>query len=316
MRNKSIDTIQGILVFYMIVFHLFLQKQDWFWNGWNIMFFFMPFFFFKAGMFFRKKPIRDQIRISFRRLIVPYIFFSLVGYCVFLIKPIRNHDIHINILYRPFETFINYGVIWGNVCWFLLTLFIVRLFFNFVNTKYIKYLIPFAVTFSMTLCYEDRIWVPQYVENSCLGASFFGVGYIYANSYYNQERTSKYVFIIALLLYSVGLWIYPSYVEAIDNKLYFGNYLVWWIAAICGCILMIKLLQNKTIPLFDHIGRHSMVYYLMHIPIINLTDLIISPTGVSSFTRNIICSISLCFLLPLFDNLFRSRRMRWSIGEP
>lgn len=83
-RTEFLDNINGLLIINMI----FLVHLASF-SGVNetplivylriTMGFFMSWFFFKAGMFYHRRPIRDVLRSSYRRLIVPYLFFNSVG---------------------------------------------------------------------------------------------------------------------------------------------------------------------------------------------------------------------------------------------
>lgn len=41
--------------------------------------FFMSWFFFKAGMFFKEQPIKTIVRSSSKRLLVPYVVFNILG---------------------------------------------------------------------------------------------------------------------------------------------------------------------------------------------------------------------------------------------
>lgn len=73
-RDYSLDWISGLLILHMIIGHIAgWVEMDYPVN--NILFFFMPWFFFKGGMFHRHKEWKVELNKSFKRLIIPFIVF-------------------------------------------------------------------------------------------------------------------------------------------------------------------------------------------------------------------------------------------------
>lgn len=89
-RNSNIDAGAGLCLIYMMVMHAMLFadlngcKLHHYWGG--LMFFFMPYFFAKSGMFISSKHelgvLKVAIKKNFQRLIVPFILFSFFGFLV------------------------------------------------------------------------------------------------------------------------------------------------------------------------------------------------------------------------------------------
>lgn len=83
-RDYSLDALQGLLISYMIMVHAFQWaniKNDTF-NEYAsyIMFFFMPWFFYKSGMFHHStSDLRTTLNKLARKLLIPYLVFSLLG---------------------------------------------------------------------------------------------------------------------------------------------------------------------------------------------------------------------------------------------
>lgn len=134
-RDYSLDWISGLLILHMIIGHIAgWVEMDYPVN--NILFFFMPWFFFKGGMFHRHKEWKVELNKSFKRLIIPFIVFSIIGQAIWTIRLLCLHETDI-VKYIGFPgTFILYGAFHGNApLWFLFSLFIVRIAFNSFETK-------------------------------------------------------------------------------------------------------------------------------------------------------------------------------------
>lgn len=74
-RDNTLDCACGILIIHMILGHIFQWSQlttTHFYQWMNILYFFMPWFFFKAGIFYKKTPVKKVFSTSFHRLIVPF----------------------------------------------------------------------------------------------------------------------------------------------------------------------------------------------------------------------------------------------------
>ena len=90
-RETYIDAAAGLFIIHMIYGHsiqwahltdtdsayLFLQKT---------LGFFMLWFCFKAGLYFKAKDIKTIFYSSLQRLLVPFIVFSLIGYITWSTK--------------------------------------------------------------------------------------------------------------------------------------------------------------------------------------------------------------------------------------
>lgn len=77
-RDASFDVLKGFGIIAVIVDHCNLSPYfDAFIDSFH-----MPLFFFVAGYFFKERTLKAELSLSFKRLIVPYIF---VAFCVCLI---------------------------------------------------------------------------------------------------------------------------------------------------------------------------------------------------------------------------------------
>lgn len=132
-RTIWVDCVAGLLVLRMILGHYVSYsglKDSFLFSSLNVLFFYMPWFFFKSGMFFR--PIEKemwvlQLRKKVKSLVIPYLIFSLfgvlVGYTYFRVSGDANYCIELSSV---ISNFVGMGAFyWSSHLWFLLSLFVV-----------------------------------------------------------------------------------------------------------------------------------------------------------------------------------------------
>ena len=118
-RNFYLDNICCLLIIHMIyTYHVahacglclptIIKAID------MSLFFFMSWFFFKGGMVHKIGPFKEIFKKSVKRLLVPYVFFLLIG---FLLDGIIKFTTDENITYLAFlkgevYTFVLSDIIW------------------------------------------------------------------------------------------------------------------------------------------------------------------------------------------------------------
>lgn len=138
-RNKAIDSAAGILITYMVFTYIcqhFGYEQSTIYMALeHIFYFFMPWFFFKAGMFFKMEDYQTLFKKSCTRLIRPFILYSLIGHICYCGICYLQDNFHLSTLV-PYYSLLMEGSIPGNLpLWFLLTLFTCRIILNFLQKK-------------------------------------------------------------------------------------------------------------------------------------------------------------------------------------
>ena len=312
-RKYYLDTIGGILLIHMIVGHCcqwsytFSTYQTWtFWLD-----FFMPWFFFKAGLFFKSRPLKDELHKSFRRLINPYIYFSIIGTLLLWVKMGINGDLALRSLLSPIKNIIFFGSAQGNLAlWFLLSLFVVKLSFSFIHTKislanvrFIKYLwvgvlciwcllfIPVYYLLAM-----NNIKYPLWLSNISSGMLFFTIGY-----FLRDFKPNKILVLILLIGYLLVMIFYPTTVNMRSGNLERGNFLLWVPTAVLGILTFNSIfciwLNKKN--LLSTIGSKTMPYYCLHWCVIIVVSIFfITEPGIPNIPFLIALIISNLILLP------------------
>lgn len=339
-RQYFVDNLSAILITYMIfVVHLtyFCHIDGLVFKVANYLFyFFMSWFFFKSGMFYKEKTEKDVLKSTFRRLIVPYITFNIVGIVVLALEKYQSGGaLSITSLTKEVlvTIFINEAVYPNLALWFLLSLFIVRNAFNILRKLNVKtlavLLVSLACLFTIYyLCYYrwagyDNIpytfaWgghvsknILLLFGNICCGMALYCLGYLLKNIQY-----SKYVVIASGIVYLIHIFI-PTGIDfrIIDSD----NMALAILFSLSGIILYDFLFRrhlNKRIPVLTYIGRNSMTYYVTHYVIMSaLFNLVYKNFTMDKTTLYIVSFFTIIVLLFVADRIFSIRWLKWMVGK-
>lgn len=234
--------------------------------------FFMFWFFFKGGMVFHSKPIVDSIKSGFKRLIIPYIIFTIIGISWELYIAIKTGSFGKSWIYNEIITLCDHECCWTSMaCWFLLSLFFVRILFqllyNYSLHPFIIAVISLLFASLINIMHKDyssafSVKPPYYIGNIFMGLAFYALGFKMKHYQFN-----KYLFIIALSIFLLKFFI-PSNIDFRSNN-YSGYYYLAVLYSLAGCIVFNNIFRsfaNHRLILLTHIGHISMIYYLVHYP--------------------------------------------------
>ena len=316
-RDNSLDAVCGLMIVYMIYGHICL------WAGVEqvemfprLLFFFMPWFFFKSGMFYKARSWQNVISGGARTLLVPYVVFSIIGQFVFYVKWLINGETPWkDFVMTPLRTLLHEGAVLGNSpLWFLLTLFLVRVLFNgcFLLDKRLaiglSLLMGVVAYFFRIINFHSFFYVP----NVCAGLFFYGCGYMMRN-----KTDKKIVLLVSALLYLSYIILYPSYYDFRSNEIKMEVY-PYCIAACIGAIVSVNSLFKRLVFLqkpFVVIGKNSITYYAVHWIVLGVSSLlfqnVMDLNGYSLFIAFVIANI---VLLPI-SSMLCNRYCGWMIGK-
>ena len=275
-RNLYLDNIAGFFIMYMMIMHscLFVKDDSYQIVG-RFVYFFMPWFFYKGGAFFKEKGSEKEfVLTSFRRLIIPYIIVSLIGFLISLGICLHKGTSILDYLLSSIKTLVKTGTICGEVShlWFLIGLFVSRLLlyyfnkYNFVFWGIICSIILIIFIFHLEL---TQIW---YIFYSLTGFLYYGLGYMLREKQYTNS-----LFVISSLIYILSV-IMTTYYDQHNSILYSGVFEVALIYPIFACVFannISKYFMNKK-TIFCFISKYAMLLYVTHYPIMSL----ISRTGI------------------------------------
>lgn len=201
----------------------------------------------------------------------------------------------------------------GNLpLWYLLTLFVARIAFNWIAKKKCFFLlivfalIPWGVRL---LSFE----VPLYVANISMAVTFMGLGYL-LKPYLNN----KWVNIGCSIAYLLFIIILPTYVDMRYNMLIFGYYHLWYIIALTGIVTIIALFRliPYRMPVLTYIGKNSMAFFCLHWIIFTVCRIVFLFAGWDylSYPFVIVAMISCLILIPLINEFLNRHQLAWILG--
>lgn len=142
-RYLYLDNVCAVLILHMI----FVCHQTMFCNYSNIVLgslkkilgFFMAWFFFKGGMMFKAVELRKVARSSSKRLLFPYAIFTVLGLAIMALEENvvnGNNPVTLGFLKNEVLLFFKWSTLFPTMaCWFLLSLFVVRIVFALAYKK-------------------------------------------------------------------------------------------------------------------------------------------------------------------------------------
>lgn len=312
-RNEAYDTIAGIMILCAIFLHtgVFMFKE---YTPLHFFGFFMLWFFYKSGMFYRKSGINVKWFWNkiIRRLIIPFLVTGYFGYIFYCICNSLNVTESLHGMLSPIGT-----VMKGNApCWFLITFVGVKLMSEILlrnlNIQALGGAILLLLCLTISLHYWDKIHVVT-ILNSTMALIYCLLGYLLRDVQYK-----RLVFYIALLLYfAIGLF-YPSEINIATTQLCYGNYEFSIVYNVAGIIVINNLFtkhqQLNLLPL-RHIGKNSMTYFLFHYPVIILVGWFCDNNQITEIWRTVCVLCALLIVLPVFDWLMQKKEMKWIVGN-
>ena len=238
--------------------------------------FFMPWFFYKSGQFFQKRPIKALWKKDSAKLLKTFVLWSAVGYVFYLIFHSLDGTLTLrSATYSILRGFILTGKIPINEpLWFLLTLFIVRAIANRLlpaneNKSFHRrcgaiVLIGAGIAY---ICYlfPHRL-LPYWVANTASGLCFFALGY-----WLSRYETKWWLLAPCIIAYLVCCFAGFPMVDMIFNKLFAGQYELWIPTAFCGIVTFnafcrgIAYLWKGHKSLLQLAGQNAMIIYVTHI---------------------------------------------------
>ena len=277
--------------------------------------FFMPWFFYKSGQFFKKQCTEELWKKDSKKLIKTFVIWSLVSYVFFLVFGWLNNSLTFrSATYSVVRALFLRGFIPINCpLWFLLTLFGVRFVANQllpkrddnnVCLKIVALVLTSYVVSYLTFRFNHRL-LPYWIANGTSGLCFFMLGYAL------RDWEKKWWVIltsvsICLVSYIIDC---PAIVDMFNNSLLLGKYLLW-IPISLSCIISFNFIcrvfnKHARVRIIENIGCNAMTILVTHCLIyatisqilshltINLPYLIV--LGIIVFSYIIILPIC-CFL--------------------
>jgi fucose 4-O-acetylase-like acetyltransferase len=325
-RIDSIDIFRGIGIIIMIMGHMNFGELFGHW----IHAFHMPMFYFISGMFFdRNKEMKITIGFyvykKIKTLLVPYVFFSMLHYGIWLHN---NWELEISVKLIPLKNifWVNTGYIpIAGALWFLTSLFLTEIIY-LVLTRYIsdKRIMTIVVAI-IAIAGNLEIKILGFQLPYAIGSAFVGVGLLHIGQMFwtNKEKmiVGKILNLPIVATCLCGIMI--SFLIFINGEINMrlGEYCIiplFWINAIVSIIVGINIScwLDKRIPhifknIFIYIGKNSIIYLCLNQLVISyiykfLTDSIIN---------NVLWLIIIILLLTVISLIINKTFLKKVIGK-
>lgn len=281
--------------------------------------FHMPLFFILSGLFVGRKEmgILDSINANTRSLLIPYSFMYLITIpfglafiaikcgisltitdCIF--KPLLGMVYGVDHLLGGFYFFTN------GPLWFLLALFLSRIWFDLVHTltapqkaKWGVYLLSAVISVGVYYVLKHlglNIWS---LTQACILYPYMLVGFALSRT--NFLTKVGLISIIKRVLTGtilfLGVVLSTKYLGKIDyGSLLIGTYpVVSFCIAIIGTLAIVLFTSTVKIPWLCQLGKETLVILGFHHPIMDVTKFGLSKMGVDVFSY----SLGICIIVSL-----------------
>lgn len=251
-RDAYLDTLCGMLVVHMILWHIVqhchMQETLWWqWEG-RVLFFFMPWFFFKSGMFFHPMAdSREFMRRTARRLLAPFVAWSLIAIPIGLVAVVVSDRAAMWQWYAgPLlkQPLLLGAVGYNGSLWFLTALFLVRLLANYV-ANFGKNGLATATVLCVVVAVAFQ-WSPlrwPLLEHTLTGLFFFIAGYALRRLQYRRAVAMTAAVLTALIAVCAF-----TAVDMNTNRLLLGNHYALYFPFALAAIVTANTLRTTPPP--------------------------------------------------------------------
>ncbi len=279
-RNHAFDILCGICIIRMVSLHIMAfcgqEDQEWWGEVMRWSFFFMSFFFFKAG-FFNKGTSSgtdmDYLKDRSKRLLVPYVTSGVIGlvvYFSFYFPLVDRYKKFVEPLERS-HIWMKSGFYGNSPIWFLFSFFVVYIMVRYIDkVKHLCWLTVFFPAISYW-AYRTGNNVPMSLGNVFIACYFFYLGRLWqwAMCRFEIRRLMAASWLMVLLFVVLGFVAPGTY--NMSQNIFTGNALMAVVRAtlvLCGLSGVLLTARVPRIPWLCFIGEHSMVFFISHYPML------------------------------------------------
>lgn len=307
---REIDIMKGIGIFLVVLGHLNtlpgISKV--------IYGFHMPLFFFISGFVFNKKSSLVFIKEKFNRILVPYIFFSVLTFLLYYIPNYNDSKFKLSDLFIGTLLGVSndYYLSWNVVLWFLPSLFLINIIFNFAvkYSRVLKFIALGVLLLGGVIFNKDDLYLPFHLGSSILMIPFFASGFFIKANYKNLMSKINMIFkpliiLISFAVISLGVLISFQNIKTPDVRInIIGNPLLFYFGAILtiiGVLLGSRYVNSKTLI---WLGVNSLSIMCIHLKLKGIATQFIHFIGFEDHYR-IITAILIILLCVPFVYFFK-----------
>jgi len=268
----------------------------------------MPLFFIIAGFFIKHGvSIKEFVIKDFKRLMIPYFIFTIIGLVLESIKRVALHRESLDYLHELEGVFIWMDMSslinsYAFVLWFLPALFFARVILMTINKLNKSLFIQFAIV-SLLFGSSFLVQLPFGIDNSLNAILFLFLGSVFFRFY--QENKILYLLPIVL----VGLYIMyglPSLDMATKSYQNIILNIVFSVSMVYTFILLFKKL-NYTNNLLTIWGGNTMLLFIIHPYTNNIAHIVVEKIHFGDWYLKFFISLVLLQGILFIKQRFESR---------
>lgn len=268
----------------------------------------MPLFFILAGFFIRfELATKDFIIKDFKRLMIPYFIFAIVGLFLETVK--RNilhresldylHEIQGIFIWMDMPSLIN---TYGFVLWFLPTLFFGRLLIFLIN-KQMKSILLQSIIVMFLFVFSFLVNFPFAIDNALNTVLFIFIGSVFFRFYQDNKKLYILPFVFVGLLLYFGI---PSLDMASKNYENVIINILWAISIISIFVAILKKIDFKS-KLLTIWGSSTMLLFIIHPYTNNIAHIIVEKFHFGGWSLKLFISLILLQSILLIKQRFKGR---------
>ncbi|WP_299778184.1 acyltransferase family protein [uncultured Formosa sp.] len=297
-RDKSLDIISGIMIIWMVILHAFqwgdLTESIIYIFLLKCLYFFMSWFYFKTGFLHKKgKGLNVTFRKGIDQLIIPMLIWTAVGYLLTVPELLTEGYPLWKMPIAPLFFLISSGDTIGNSpLWFLLSLFFIKMIFPFIarlNFNF-KIIIAISLLFLSWVLQKNNIKMLLGLHSFPLGL-FFTLSGLLCGEFKVPDRIIKIRLWLVLPFIVMSIF-FASYIDFHNNKLMYGNYLLFILSALFAINLCLMFFRDVNLKILSWIGEKSLVYLVIHWPIFYLIKISFLFLNISTETYLYVVSLN------------------------
>ena len=274
-------------------------------------YFFMPWFYFKSGYFYKAPNFVSFEIISekARKLLIPFFVFFIIGFAMnFPFEIYMSERPVLRMILTPFYQLLEFGGggLNNQPLWFLLSLFFANIFYIIIDKYNFNLIIIFFPIIGFLLDYY-KINLPLGLSKLFLGVFFFGAGNYFKLIERNQNIFTNIIMFTVYVIYVVFLY---SYLDFRSNTIIIGNYFIYTIGSLVGIVFFIWTGNFVfKINLLNYIGVNSLIYFIVHWIILVFVRNIFCVFNLktTNFIFAIILTLSVFIIMPLIVTALKGK---------
>ena len=323
-KCNYITALNGFLIACVIAVHCGIMTWSVEMYDWNLVLFViaaatmmrMPWFFYKSG-FFSEHDGSVRTKHYLKKYIRPFVLYGAIGSVVQILVTCVGYGVPFGKWARDFLRIacVNNTVFGNGVLWFLLTLFLVRCFSDFILPK----VHPLAVAL-LSICFAYFHFrcatpkTPWILGNFFSGLCFYSLGF-----FMKKHENKRWITILSFLMY-IGYFLIVAFTPFKFSALYFQHnttlvgesYLILFPLYFFG-IIAIKvtfrwLSKYYSFPIMSYVGRNAMNFFVTHWMVLVVVQFVTDKYfGILGTQRCFYLLVAACvFTLPLISKFINS----------